>query len=87
MAGKTVNLNIRTDKALKDSVEHILHRLGLNHSTVVNMLYRQISLRQEIPFAVKIPNKETRKAINELESGKNVKSFKNSEELFKDLDI
>lgn len=87
MASKTVNLNIRTDKALKDSVENILHRLGLNHSTVINMLYRQISLRQEIPFAVKIPNKETGKAIHELEKGKNVKSFKNSKELFKDLGI
>jgi hypothetical protein len=30
---------------------------------------------------------ETQKAINELESGKNVKKFKNSKELFKDLKI
>jgi DNA-damage-inducible protein J len=87
MAGKTVNLNIRTNKALKDSVGHILHRLGLNHSIVVNMLYRQISLRNEIPFSIQIPNKETQKAIMELESGKNVKSFKNSKELFNDLGI
>jgi len=87
MAGKTVNLNIRTNKALKDSVEGILHDLGLNHSTVINLLYRQISLRKEIPFSIQIPNKETQKAITELESGKNVKSFKNSKELFDDLGI
>ena len=87
MAGKTVNLNIRTNKALKDSVESILHDLGLNHSTVINLLYRQISLRKEIPFSIQIPNKETQKAILELESGKNVKSFKNSKELFDDLGI
>jgi DNA-damage-inducible protein J len=87
MAGKAVNLNIRTNKALKDSVGHILHKLGLNHSIVVNMLYRQIALRNEIPFSIQIPNKETQKAIMELESGKNVKSFKNSKELFKDLGI
>lgn len=87
MAGKTVNLNIRTNKALKDSVESILHDLGLTHSTVINLLYRQISLRKEIPFSIQIPNKETQKAILELESGKNVKSFKNSKELFDDLGI
>ena len=87
MTGKTVNLNIRTNKALKDSVENILHDLGLNHSTVINLLYRQISLRKEIPFSIQIPNKETQKAIMELESGKNVKSFKNSKELFDDLGI
>jgi DNA-damage-inducible protein J len=87
MAGKTVNLNIRTNKALKDSVESILHDLGLNHSTVINLLYRQIFLLKEIPFPIKMPNKTTQKAIRELESGKNVKSFKNSKELIDDLGI
>ena len=87
MAGKTVNLNIRTNKALKDSVENILHDLGLNHSTVINLLYRQIFLLKEIPFPIKMPNKTTQKAIKELESGKGLKSFKNSNELFEELGI
>ncbi len=85
--GKSVNLNIRTDKELKISVEHILHRLGLNHSTAINIFYRQISLNKGLPFSVNIPNKETLKAMKESEIGKNVKTFKNSKELFKDLGI
>lgn len=87
MAGKTVNLNIRTNKALKDSVEKILHDLGLNHSTVINLLYRQIFLLQEIPFPIKLPNKATQKAIKELESGKSLKNYSNSAELFEELGI
>ena len=87
MAGKTVNLNIRTNKALKDSVEGILHDLGLNHSTVINLLYRQIFLLKEIPFPIKLPNKTTQKAIRELENGKGLKTYSNSAELFEELGI
>jgi DNA-damage-inducible protein J len=87
MTGKTVNLNIRTNKALKDSVESILHDLGLTHSTVINLLYRQIFLLKGIPFPVKIPNKTTQKAIKELESKKGLKTYSNSAELFEELGI
>ncbi len=85
MAEKTVNLNIRTNKNLKESVGEILRSMGLDHSTVVNMLYRQILLRKEIPFSIKVPNKLTQKAINELEGDVDLKTYGNSEELFKEL--
>ncbi len=87
MAGKTVNLNIRTNKALKDSVEGILHDLGLNHSIVINLLYRQIFLLKEIPFPIRLPNKVTQEAIKELESGKGLKTYSHSAELFEELGI
>jgi DNA-damage-inducible protein J len=38
-----------------------------------------------LPFEVKIPTKELKNSIDELET-KNGKSFKTTEELFKDLD-
>jgi DNA-damage-inducible protein J len=85
MAEKTVNLNIRTNKNLKESVGEILRSMGLDHSTVVNMLYRQILLRKEIPFSIKVPNKLTQKAINELEGDSDLKTYGNSDELLKEL--
>ena len=86
MEEKNVNLNIRTNKALKDEVGAILHNLGLNHSIVINMLYKQIAILKGLPFPVKIPNKRTVKAIEELETKKGAKS-QNSDELFEDLGI
>lgn len=86
MKEKNVNLNIRTNKDLKEEVSTILHSLGLNHSIVINMLYKQISILKGLPFPVKIPNKKTNKAIEELETKKNLKTY-NSDELFKELDI
>ena len=36
----TTNLNIRTDKAIKDQAEEIFNELGLNMTTAVNMFLR-----------------------------------------------
>ncbi len=44
-----------------------------------------IVLNQGMPFELKLPTKETQKALNELEQKKG-KSFDNVEQLFDDLD-
>jgi len=85
MAEKGVNLNVRTSKALKEEVGAILHNLGLNHSIVVNMLYRQIALRRGIPFPVNIPNGGTRRAFQELEEGSTLETHR-SDGLFDEPD-
>ena len=36
----TTNLNIRTEKAIKDQAEEIFNELGLNMTTAVNMFLR-----------------------------------------------
>jgi len=71
MATKNVNLNIRTNKELKETVGKILDELGLDHSTVVNMLYHQIELLQAIPFPIRIPNLGTRPAVADPENDVN----------------
>lgn len=55
MVHQTAMLSIRMDKDLKESVGKILQSLGLDHSTVVNMLYREIQRTKEIPFSIKAP--------------------------------
>lgn len=63
----TTNLNIRTDKAIKDQAEQIFNELGLNMTTAINMFLRTTIREQGIPFELKlnIPNEETEAAIKE----------------------
>ena len=63
----TTNLNIRTDKAIKDQAEEILNELGLNMTTAVNMFLRTTIREQGIPFELKlnVPNETTAAAIEE----------------------
>ena len=63
----TTNLNIRTDKAVKDQAEEILNELGLSMTTAVNLFLRTSIREHGIPFALKldVPNEATAAAIEE----------------------
>jgi DNA-damage-inducible protein J len=87
MAQANATLTIRTNKNLKEEVGKILDRLGLNHSTAVNMFYHQVLVHKGIPFDVKIPNEETLKALENSRKRKNLTTYKSSDQLFEDLGI
>ena len=57
----TTNLNIRTEKAIKDQAEEIFNELGLNMTTAVNMFLRTAIRERGIPFELKleVPNDTT----------------------------
>ena len=61
------NLNIRTDKDVKDQAERIFNELGLNLTTAVNLFLRTTIRERGIPFPLKldVPNEVTMAAIEE----------------------
>ena len=61
------NLNIRTDKEIKEEAEQIFSELGLNMTTAVNMLLRTVVRERGIPFSLKleVPNSLTAAAVEE----------------------
>ena len=61
------NLNIRTDKDIKDQAEEIFNELGLNMTTAINMFLRTVIREHGIPFELKldVPNETTAAAIAE----------------------
>lgn len=63
----TTNLNIRTDKVIKDQAEVIFSELGLNMTTAINMFLRTAIREHGIPFELKLdaPNEITAAAIEE----------------------
>ena len=58
----------RVDKNLKEDVESILSEIGLNTSQAINIFLKRVKLENGIPFELKIPNKETLKAIEEAKN-------------------
>lgn len=63
----TTNLNIRTDKDIKDQAETIFNELGINMTTAINMFLRATIREYGIPFELKlgVPNDITAAAIAE----------------------
>ncbi len=88
----TTNLNIRTDKEVKEKVENICSNLGLNMTTAVNIFLRAVIRENGIPFELKI-DEPTAITIAAIEEGKriakdsNIKGYNNIDELKKALKI
>ena len=63
----TTNLNIRTDKDIKEQAEEIFNELGLNMTTAINLFLRSAIREHGIPFNLKldVPNETTAAAIKE----------------------
>lgn len=64
------NLNIRTDKEIKNQAEEIFNELGLNMTTAINMFLRTVVREYGIPFELKldVPQETAPEAV--LESKK-----------------
>jgi DNA-damage-inducible protein J len=84
---KTATIRARIEPDLKSEVEDILSQLGLTASETILLLYRQIKLRQGLPFEVVIPNKLTARTLRDAKTGKNVKRFGSKKELYADLGL
>ncbi|MCG6138961.1 type II toxin-antitoxin system RelB/DinJ family antitoxin [Leptospira bandrabouensis] len=84
---KTAMIRARVEDNLKKDVENILERLGLSTSEAINIFYHQIKLTRGIPFAVKMPNKITKKTLESTDKNQNLKTFKSKKELFENLGI
>ena len=66
----TTNLNIRTDKAIKDQAEEIFNELGLNMTTAINIFLRTVIREHGIPFELKLEvSNDTTAAIEEGRNG------------------
>ena len=50
---QTTTINVRVDEEIKRDVEFLLDKLGMNISTVVNMLFKQTLMDEALPFQPK----------------------------------
>ena len=83
---KKARVEARVDLKLKNEVISVLRKLNMSESEAIRVYFRQIALTKGIPFEIKIPNKETLKALDEVKSGK-LREFNNFDEYLKDIGV
>jgi len=76
---------IRIEEHTYEQVKEILSKIGLSYSQAISIFNNMIVLNNGLPFDVKLPTKETQKAMQELEAKKG-KTFDSVDALFDDLD-
>ena len=86
--GKTGYITARVEPKLKASAGRVLTKIGVSTSDAITMFLRQVVLRRGIPFDVRVPNAETKRAIEELENPTRrakLKKRSTTEEMFADI--
>jgi DNA-damage-inducible protein J len=75
----------RIDSGTKKKAAAALDAMGLSISDAIRLLLLRVADEKRLPFDVKVPNKITVKAMQELERGKG-KKFASVEALFADME-
>lgn len=83
---RTDTVRARIEPEVKVKAEAIFETLGLNSSEAINLFYRQVLLRNGLPFNVIIPNDTTKAAMQDAIDNHNLDTFNTIEELKKDLE-
>jgi DNA-damage-inducible protein J len=75
---KSQTIRARVEPALKRDAEAVLRKIGLTSSEAITLFLTQVRLNKGLPFAVRIPNRQTRQAIMDTREGKNFESFESA---------
>lgn len=87
MANKTAFIRARVEPKLKINAEHILDELGITPTQAIIMLYKRIARDHEWPLELKIPNDETRLALEETNKGIGLIECKDVDDFFNKMGI
>ncbi|MDR2895961.1 MAG: type II toxin-antitoxin system RelB/DinJ family antitoxin [Propionibacteriaceae bacterium] len=75
----------RLDSDTKQRATAVLKSIGLNVSDLIRLTLTRVAAEGRVPFALEVPNSQTRAALDELDAGQG-RSFSTVADLMKDLD-
>ena len=81
----TTTIQARIDAQSKEQAKRILNFLGLSMSQAIALYFRQIILRQGIPFDIEIPNELTSRVLAGADKKKGLHKAANVNKLLKEL--
>jgi DNA-damage-inducible protein J len=84
----TTMVHIRLDENVKAQATETLAAMGLSVSDAVRVFLMRVVADKQLPFALKVPNAETRAAMEEADAtGRTRRArFKKAADLFNDLE-
>lgn len=81
-------IHVRVDEQIKAQASETLAAMGLSISDAVRVLLMRVVAEKQMPFALKVPNAETRIAMAEADEIAHTRRarFSNAAELIDDLE-
>ena len=84
---QTATVRARISPEIKEEVVLIFKELGISVTEAINIFYRQVKLRQGLPFPVAIPTKLTTDTFEKTDNQEDLIICKDAEEMFDRLEI
>ena len=84
---KSATIRARIDPDLKDNAEHVFRRLGLTSTQAITLFYKQVELRNGLPFEVAIPNETTYSTFVDTDAERNLIVCEDADDMFRKLGI
>ena len=84
---KTAMVRARIEPDLKEHAEEVFQNLGLSVTQAITIFYKQVEMRNGLPFNVVIPNKDTIRTFEATDSGNDLIICEDADEMFKKLGI
>ena len=78
---KSEMIRARVEPDLKQEAETVFAKLGLSTTQAITLFYKQVTLQQALPFAVKIPNAETRETLQNAYDGEDLTEYESLDAL------
>ena len=75
-------INARIEPKLKKSAEAVLDKIGLSTTDALTIFFKQVVAHKGMPFEVKVPNRETIRAMRDAEAGRTESFTGTPEQLF-----
>ena len=84
---KTATVRARIEPDLKDKAEQVFRKLGLTTTQAITLFYKQVELRNGLPFEIAIPNETTSRTFDDTDAGRNLVVCKDADDMFRKLGI
>jgi len=78
---KTETIRARIEPELKSQAEALFSQLGLSATQAIRLFYKQATLQRGLPFAVRLPNAETREALRQAREHEDLTECESLEDL------
>ena len=84
---KSAMVRARIEPELKEHAEKIFQTLGLSVTQAITLFYKQVEIRNGLPFNVVIPTSETLKAFEATDAEKDLVVCTDADDMFDKLGI
>lgn len=84
---KSGMVRARIEPGLRDKAENVFRKLGLTTTQAITLFYKQVELRNGLPFDLVIPSTTTRRTFDATDADRNLVICDDVNDMFRKLGI